>query len=416
MYKSKKKIKILYFTHSSELSGGERSLLGILENLDKSTYEPILVTPVDGPLPQAVRLLGVKWVELDVSKELLKRRRSDIRPYSKAFFSDAITTTVSAGKLKRIIREEGIDLIHSNSMKAHFISALAAHRSDTPLVCHVRDILSDRYARSITDLFLGTFADRIIAVSDAVAKQFNLAKPRVRVIYNGIDVDKLAGEVAMKDPHAAFRSLCLPSSTRIVANIGQLSSWKGQYIFVRAAKKILKRVPDTYFLVVGGALFGGNGYVEFLKKLANDLGIRERIHFVGQTEGITEVLMVADVLLHTPVKPEPFGRVIVEAMASGVPVVASRCGGIPEIIKHGENGLLVEPKNVSEAADAVCELLLNKGKADNIVKAAKRRAADFNVRSTVNQIEGLYEEMALREEKKRDEYAVLYAFSYESDV
>jgi glycosyltransferase involved in cell wall biosynthesis len=78
--------------------------------------------------------------------------------------------------------------------------------------------------------------------------------------------------------------------------------------------------------------------------------------------------------------------------------------------------LLVEPKNVSEAADAVCELLLNKGKADNIVKAAKRRAADFNVRSTVNQIEGLYEEMALREEKKRDEYAVLYAFSYESDV
>jgi len=411
MGKGKRKLKILFFSHSSKLSGGERSLLDIFRNINRSTYDPTLVTPIDGPLVEVAGSLDIPWVQLDVSNELLKRRRRNIRPFSRVFFRDAVTTTVAAAKLDRIIRESDIDLVHSNSMKAHFISAIAAHRSGTPLISHVRDILEDRNARVITDLFLGTFADRIIAVSEAVAEQFKIAAPRVKLVYNGINVEELSADVAACNRKAALKSLGLPTAAKTVVNIGQLSRWKGQSIFIRAAKEILKRVPDTHFLIVGGPIFGETDYVKFLEQLASDLGMKERVHFVGEREGVVEVLTVADLLLHTPIKPEPFGRVIVEAMAADVPVVATRCGGIPEIIEDGGSGVLVETNNVMAAANAVCDLLMDEKRARRVSRAGRRRAMDFDIGVTVSSIEGLYGEYMLPGKTEYREYTPDYAFS-----
>jgi len=404
------KVKVLYFDHTAKLGGGERSLLGLLENLNTSRYDPLLVTPVNGPLVDAAARIGVKWKYLDVNGELLRRRRRSIGTFSGKFITDVTTTAAAAIRLHTLITEEEVDIVHSNSQKAHFIAALAASWSGTPLVWHARDIFSDRRISAMADVVAGAFSETVIAISEAVAEQFRIARPRVRVVYNGIDVTGFARRVDAADAAAVREKLGAPPGAGLIVNVGQLSRWKGQDVFLRVAGALAKERQDLRFAVVGDPMFGENGYGAFLRKLAADLGVSSRVTFAGAVEDVSEVFAAADIMLHTPVEPEPFGRVIVEAMAAGVPVVAARCGGIPEIVNDGVDGVLFPPRDVGAAAAAVRKLVDDSRRTEELAEAGRRRAKDFDIYRTVGTVEEIYEEFATRERTLREKTAFPYAF------
>ena len=149
------------------------------------------------------------------------------------------------------------------------------------------------------------------------------------------------------------RELGLPDEAFVAVHVGRLVPWKGQREFLEAARVVATACPEAHFLVVGDVAFDGSAYRDALRRLVRRLGLEDRVVFTGWRRDVPVVLAAADVLVHSSVLPEPFGLVIVEAMAMERPVVASRLGGPGEIVRDGHEGVLVDPRYPEEIAEAL---------------------------------------------------------------
>ncbi len=138
-----------------------------------------------------------------------------------------------------------------------------------------------------------------------------------------------------------------------------LQEWKGQHVFLQAAKHVLEQVPNSVAVVVGDAPDGSTAYPSRLRTLASDLGIADRVVFAGYRQDVPQVMANLDVVVHASVKPEPFGTVVAEAMAMQRGVVAAKAGGPAEYVEHGINGFLTAPFDAREMAHAITTLLLD---------------------------------------------------------
>ncbi len=190
------------------------------------------------------------------------------------------------------------------------------------------------------------------------------------------------------------RELDIDPTAPLVGFVGRLDPWKGADVFVRAAAEISRQRSDVRYLVCGGELPGYESYAERVKGLAWDLGLEGRIHFTGwvyRLDDIPEVMAAIDVLVHTSVRPEPFGLVLVEAMAAAKPVVASNAGGVQEVVEANVTGLLAEPGDWCGVADALGALLADPVRAQAMGRAGRERAERlFEVGAYARKIEALY--------------------------
>jgi glycosyltransferase involved in cell wall biosynthesis len=171
--------------------------------------------------------------------------------------------------------------------------------------------------------------------------------------------------------------LGLSHEAPLVGMVAHLTKWKGHEDFIRIALRLSEHVPGVRFVVAGGPIYeteGHEGYAEALRRRTVDLGLAGRVLFLGARDDVPEILAATDVLVHCPTAPEPFGRVVAEAMAVGRPVVASNAGGIPEIVEHDVTGLLVPPGDVRGFADAVQRLLAHTALRHSLGAAARHRA------------------------------------------
>jgi len=165
----------------------------------------------------------------------------------------------------------------------------------------------------------------------------------------------------------------------LVGFIARLDPWKGLDVFLRAAKLVAERVPETQFLVVGEAPEGFERHRDRMKRLAAELGIAPQVHFLGwryRLGDIPEVMAALTVLCHTPTKPEPFGLVLIEAMAVGCPVVAPRAGGPMEIIEDEVSGWLVPPGDAAAFADRLCRLIAAPDDRNRIIAGGRKRVSE----------------------------------------
>ena len=184
------------------------------------------------------------------------------------------------------------------------------------------------------------------------------------------------------------------ASSSVVVLVGRISPWKGQDVFIRAAAIVLKTFPACRFQIVGSALFGEDALEGELRQLAVSLGVGDRVEFLGFRKDVPEIIAASTLLVHASTVPEPFGQVIVQAMAESKPVVATRGGGVLEIVDDGKTGLLVPMKDAEAMAKAIGEILADPAKAQKMGEAGRERFLEkLTIERTVEEVEAVYVSM-----------------------
>ncbi len=367
------KKRILFLDHTAKLSGGERSLLLILEKLNRRRFTPFLVTLEDGPLLKSAQLLGAESISIPIPRMISERERSRTGFLFLLISLFALLPTVIA--IARFTRKNRIDIIYTNSQKAHLIGIGAGIAAGIPVFWHFRDILSEGILLRLMRYSGVLFAEHIIAISEAVASQFRICgrqHEKVKVVYNALDIQDF--EKQSRDISVDLRKeFGLPQDAKIAASVGQIAEWKGQEYLLRAAKELVPDHSDLYFFIVGKPLFREQGYYTLLQKLVRELGLDGKVLFTGFRSDIPAVMRNIDILVHTPVSPEPFGRVLIEAMVCNTPVIAFDVGAVREIV-GGHTGIRIPPYDVSGLVRSITMLLEDDKRRSEIVRRARSSA------------------------------------------
>lgn len=338
-------MNILFLDQSGKLGGAELSLLDVAYPY---RHNGLVVLFEDGPFRSRLeqRNIPVKIVgqALSISKQ------SGLLCGVSTLFQ-LLPLVYRVARLAR-----NYDVIYANTQKAMVVGALASALVGRPLVYHLRDILSaEHFSPSNVRLAIGLanrFAAKVICNSDATRSAFVNAggeAKRAVVVYNGFDP---AAYQTQPSAVARLRQELGLMGQFVVGQFSRLAPWKGQDILLEA----LARCPEAHGLFVGAALFGEDAYGAALRDRVEQLGLTDRVHFLGFRSDIPELMSLCDVVAHTSIAPEPFGRVIVEAMLCGRPVIAAEAGGAVELF-DSRMGWLVEPGNVNALAEAIDDAL-----------------------------------------------------------
>jgi glycosyltransferase involved in cell wall biosynthesis len=255
------------------------------------------------------------------------------------------------GRVAQLSRQ--YDLIYANTQKALVVGALASALSRRPLVYHLHDIVSpEHFSRTNQQIIItlaNRFAVKVIANSEASKQAFIAAggKAGVEVVYNGFEPERYQNLQA--EALDLRRSLGCDRQF-VIGHFSRLAPWKGQHVLLEA----LTQCPEEVVaLLVGDALFGEQEYVDRLHQQVADLGLAHRVHFLGFRHDVPQLMAACDLVTHTSTAPEPFGRVIVEAMLCGTPVVAAAAGGAIELIEPETTGWLVPPGEPQKLAEVI---------------------------------------------------------------
>ncbi|MDF5718501.1 MAG: glycosyltransferase family 4 protein [Rhizonema sp. NSF051] len=278
------------------------------------------------------------------------------------------------------------DLIYANTQKALVVGALASFFSRRPLVYHLHDIISPEHFsktnRRIAVTSANRFASLVIANSQASLSAFVKAGGRqdlAAIVYNGFDPKVY--QIPESDVSQIRQHLGLHKQF-VIGHFSRLAPWKGQHILIEAIAQCPENVTA---ILVGDALFGEQDYVQQLHQQVTALGLEKRVKFLGFRSDIPLLMTACDLIAHTSTSPEPFGRVIVEAMLCGKPVVAAKAGGAIELVEQGVNGFLVTPGNPQELAQTIITCLQETEKTMVIARHARTTASQrFDV-ATINQ-------------------------------
>ena len=360
--------RILFVDHAGVMGGAELSLLDIASHFGSPSR---VVLFEDGLFHKRLDQRGIPVTLLANARSLKEVSRTggiiqDLR---------AIPGLLKvAWRLGQIARN--YDLLYANSQKSMLVGALVASILGKPFVWHLRDLMTDDHFSPIhRRLAVGVAnaaASSVIANSHATKQAFvdsGGRESKITVIHNGISVRPF-DDVNADRAHRIRSELGL-SNVPIVGTFSRLAPWKGQHILIQA----LEAVPGLHALLVGDALFDSDRhYEEELRRRAIDHQVADRVHFLGFREDIPELMKACDIIAHTSVSAEPFGRVIVEGMLAQRPVIATRAGGACEIVSHGETGLLVEPAAPGALADALQWLVQNPDGAHMLARQGARRA------------------------------------------
>ena len=374
--------RLLFVDHAAVMGGAEWSLLSLAH---RWRSDRTVVLFEDGPFRKHLEEAGVPVEVLPASVAVLGATRGG------GAVADLMTVPGILALATRLARQaRRYDLLYANSQKALVIGAVAALLARRPLVWHLRDIITaDHFSPARRRLAVGLANRRaacVICNSEATAEAFveaGGAPEKVRVVYNGISSAPF--DALSEDDVAQARLALGVADAPMIGVFSRLAQWKGQHVLLEA----LAYLPEAHALLVGDALFAEDQvYAGALREQAASLGVTERVHFLGFRDDVPLLMKACDVVVHTSVAPEPFGRVLVEGALAGRPVVATDAGGAPEVINDGETGYLVPPGDAQALAEKLRALLADHALTKRIAEAGRQRALDhFSEEAMVRGVE-----------------------------
>jgi glycosyltransferase involved in cell wall biosynthesis len=381
---------VLFLDHVGVLGGAELCLLDVaLHHADSGK----VLLLADGPFRERLERAEVSVEVLSTSPAVSGIRREGGEKQDLRAVPAVLQLSWRVARMAR-----AYDVLYANSQKALIVGALAGKIAGKPVIWHLHDILTaDHFSRTHRQIAVtvgNLLVSRILANSKATAEAFAESGgrvERVHVVYNGIDpapfrsvdqaeIDNLRRELGLVD-------------VPVVSVFSRLALWKGQHVLLEA----LARLPEVHALLVGAPLFGEDAYAKDLRQRAKRLDVADRIHFLGFRRDVPSLMRLSDIVVHTSVAPEPFGRVIVEGMLALRPVVAARAGGAAEIVDDGVSGLLVAPGDANALASALTELLANPAKAQALAETGYKMALErFSLRSMLENVEKQLQQVLLQ--------------------
>jgi glycosyltransferase involved in cell wall biosynthesis len=331
--------RVLFLAWAPFFSGAERALLMTLRALDGSEYEPYVIAGTDGEFAAAVRALGVDC-EVTALSPLEARR-----PFAGAF---------SVAKIVAAARRCGAALVHANDMPSYQPGGYAARLLGIPAITHLRfPDTQDGYRWFLRPDFARAIFISEAFKADAIREAPGVFDDRAAVLYDAVELPTLW---TVAERQAERSRLGLPADRPVVALAGQVAEVKGIWEFVDAADRL--RDTDAVFAVLGDDLKTGGAVRAEMEGRVRDRGLADRFVFLGFRKDAPQVVQAFDIVA-VPSHVEPFGLSSLEAMAAARPVVASRVGGIPEVVADGRTGWLVPPREPRALAGAIRTLLLD---------------------------------------------------------
>jgi glycosyltransferase involved in cell wall biosynthesis len=382
-------IRVLYLDHTATLSGGELALARLLSALDRTRVEPLVVLAEEGPLSGLLEQQSVETAVIPLGREVRQVRKDALG------LAGLVGQVGSLGalwryarRIARFARQRRVDLIYTNSLKSDFYGALAARLAGVPVVWHIRDRIERRYLPApavwLVRLLAAYLPVCVVANSASTLEALRLpAGRRTAVIASGLTreyIERCSGDRGSNP---------VPR----IGIIGRIAPWKGQDVFLEAAAQLLEAGLRAQFVIAGSVMFGEQAFEQRLHGLASQLGIAEQVDFLGFSD-VPTVLRTLDVMVHASKTPEPFGQVIIEGLAAGIPVVATDGGGAREIIESGRTGLLVPMGDETALAEALRQLVSRPEYARSLAAAGRRYVLEhFTIERSARRSEALYEEL-----------------------
>lgn len=388
---------VLYLDHSAIMSGGEIALYNLVRALDRSRFEPVVGLLTDGPLREKLEEAGVETHVIPLEPRVLQIRKDSLQVWGLCRHLVSLQHPAFVYRLYRFVKRRQPAIIHTNSLKADFLGGLAGRLAGVPVIWHIRDRIAPDYmpapAAALVRRAARYIPSFVIANSRATMETLHLANMQwSATIVSGIAIDRR--RVIHDGMRKPARYAGDTARSPIIGLVGRIAPWKGQHIFLEAASRVRALFPEARFMIVGAPLFGEHDYEQRVHQQCTELGLDAVVEFTGHRNDVPELISQFTILVHASTVPEPFGQVVLEGMVAGKPVVATRGGGVPEIVVDGETGILVPMGDSTAMAEAIIRLLGDPERAQAMGEAGRQRAlTEFTIDKTARQIEAVYDQI-----------------------
>lgn len=375
------KVKVLHIHTLPVISGSGINTFLTMIRLNKERYEVEFACAPGGPLIDEVESQGIKFHPI----------RNFVQRIS--IYNDLL----ALWELVCLMRGQRYDIVHTHNSKAGFIGRLAAKISGVAIIVHtIHGFAFHEYENPprrklfiCLEKFAGRFTDKLITISEPLkqwGQELGIGKPeRYVTVYSGIELDKFQVNINIKEKKRQFG---INPEDKVIGVVSKLWEGKGHKCILQAAQRVIIEVPNVKFMFVGEGYLRGE-----LEKLTHQLGLRDYVIFTGFRTDIPEVTAIFDIAVLASFF-EGLGRVLLEAMVLGKPVIASEVGGIVDVVDDGKTGILVPPNDSNALAGAIVRLLSDDGLRKKMGKAGKEKIdAKFSAQTMVSQIEKVYEEL-----------------------
>ncbi|NIK66662.1 glycosyltransferase family 4 protein [Paenibacillus sp. BK720] len=378
-------MRIAYYNHTSSVSGAEINLLVTAAHYKRA--EVTIMAP-EGDLLERAREAGLLVVALPSYNARLSRNPLRL--------AAGILGMIRAGKqLSDAVMAGGAEVIHANSLRAGMMASLFYWRHRIPVVWHLHDNPPKGLVGKLIRMYAAKAAQAFIAISEPVMKGFGSSSGTVHLIHNGAVLSPFSELEKKRYRIDLRRQLDTPAGGRVMVIIGQIAPWKRQEDAIRALHSLIQQGEENYLWIVGEPKFREENlhYLKELQRLADELNVTRHIRFTGFRNDVDQLCCAADLLLLCS-ENEPFGRVIIEAMAQGTPVIATSGGGVGEIIEHGKSGLLYETGNIPQLVDHIRSLQSNDRLRKQIsVNCVERVGGYFSIEQAAAKTEHVYAQL-----------------------
>lgn len=377
--------RILMLHGSSDLYGASKIFLNSIAALQKSGHQVTVVLSEDGPLAKELLALGV---DLHLQKLGILRRKYFNLP---GLFNRIKTIWKAKIFLDRLIFEKEITHLYSNT-SAVLVGAFAAKKGRIRHIWHLHEILvGPKWFADLLGNVINKYADVVIVVSQAVWDNWKskVSESKMLLLYNGIDYSPYllqSKDIRNEIPKAKDKIL--------IGMIGRINHWKGQPYFLDMVKVLVEEHQDIHFLIVGDAFPGTEHFVTEMLKKIEILGLQQHVTYLGYREDIPAILKSLDIFVLPSILPDPLPTVILEAMASAKPVVATHHGGACEMIIQNETGFLIPWDNAEVGAQCIGKLIIDKNKREEMgVKGKERVLKKFSPEAYQTEFIKLFEDV-----------------------
>lgn len=357
---------ILYIHPTAAHGGGEEALVQTMTAAQELGYAPVLVAPLHGWLTERAQAQDIPCEIVSSLPNILTTDHwaAQFKPWLPNAFAIA-----------RLIKKYQAVLVHSNTPRTSYHGGLAARWAGVKAITHCHEFTGVPYQSRPKAWLLNALADWTLvpsnAVLDLILQYAPFVEGRITTLYYGWKQSPY-DNARVADAHALFH---IPDTACVIGNVSAMVPWKGQDVLIDAFRIVQEQIPDAHLIIVGGSqgVSKREVYEERLRAKVREYQIEDKVTFTGWREDVWSIMPAFDIFVHIPTQPDPLPTVLMHSCALGCAIIASRIGGIPEILGDEEAGLLVPPADPIASAQALLSLMADPTRRAELRQSARRR-------------------------------------------